>query len=98
MLEYLRSSFPVKDLGEVFYHLAGMPCYPRPKGTDGDVRTITRRYAQTVIERLDMKKTNRIPASPGMASPSKEADASPNHAEISDMRNTTYRKALEVLM
>ena len=93
-LEDLRSSFPIKDMGEVSYYLG---CHIT---RNRKARTVTfdqRRYAQIVVERFDIKKMSIIPASPGMA-PLSKADGPQTDAEISEMRDTPYREAVGALI
>ena len=93
-LEDLRSSFPIKDLGEISYYLG---CHIT---RDRKARTVTfdqRRYARTVAERFGIDKTSIIPASPGMA-PLSKADEPQTDAEIAEMRSRPYREAVGALM
>ena len=63
-LEDLRSSFPIKDLEEISYYLG---CHITQ---DRKARTLMfdqHRYAQTVTERFEIRKTSMIPVSTGRA-------------------------------
>ena len=93
-LEDLRSSFPIKDLGEISY-------YPGCHITrDRKARTVMfdqQRYAQTVAERFEIRKTSVIPVSTGNA-PLSKADGPQNDAGTEEMRDIPYREAVVVLM
>ena len=91
-LEGFRSSFPIKDLGEVSYYLG---CHIT---RDRKARTVMfdqQRFAQTVTERFEIRKTSVIPVPTGKAS---KADGPQNDAEIAEMRGIPYREAVGVLM
>ena len=63
-LEDLRSSFPIKDLGEISYYLG---CHIT---RDRKARTVMfdqHRYAQTVTEPFEFRKTSMIPVPTGKA-------------------------------
>ena len=93
-LEDLRSSFPIKDLGEISYYLV---CHIT---RDRKARTgmfDQQRYAQTVAERFKIRKTSVIPVSTGKV-PLSKADGPQNDAEIAEMRGIPYRKAVGALM
>ena len=55
------------------------------------------RYAQTVTEWFQIRKTNVIPVSTGRA-PLSKAEGPQNEAEIAEMRGIPYREAMGVLM
>ena len=55
------------------------------------------RYAQTVAERFEIRKTSVIPVSAGKA-PLSKADRPQNDAEVAEMRGIPYREAVRVLM
>ncbi|CAN0472465.1 unnamed protein product [Ascophyllum nodosum] len=93
-LEDLRSSFPIKDLGEVSYYLGYHITRDRKART---VRFDQQRYAQTVAERFEVWKTSVIPISTGKA-PLSKADGPQNDAEIEEMRGIPYREAVGALM
>ena len=93
-LEDLRSSFPIKDLGEISYYLG---CHIT---RDRKARTMMldqQRYAQTVTERFGIQKTSVIPVPTGKA-PLSKADGPQNNAEIAEMRGISYREAVGALM
>ena len=92
-LEDLRSSLPIKDLGEISYYLG---CHTT---RDRKTRTVMfdQRYAQTVTERLEIRKTSVIPIPTGKA-PLSKADGPQNDAEIAEMRGIPYREAMGALM
>ena len=93
-LEDLRSSFPIKNLGEISYYLG---CHVT---RDRKARTVLldqQRYAQTVAERFKIRKTSVIPVSTGKA-PLSNADGPQNDAEIAEMRGISYREAVRALM
>ena len=93
-LEQLRSSFPIKDLGEVSYYLG---CYITRDRKARTVRFDQQRYAQTVAERFEIWKTSVIPVSTGKA-PLLKADGPHNDAAIAAMRGIPYREAVGALM
>ena len=93
-LEDLRSSFPIKDLGEVSYYLG---CHITRDRKARTVRFDQQRYAQTVAERFEVWKTSVIPISTGKA-PLSKADGPQNDAEIAEMRGIPYREAVGALM
>ena len=93
-LEGLRSSFSIKDLGEISYYLG---CHIT---RDRKARTVMydqQCFAETVAERFEIRKTSLIPVSTGKASLPK-ADGPHNDAEIAGMRGIPYREALGPLM
>ena len=55
------------------------------------------RYAQTVAERFEIRKTSVIPVSTGRV-PLSKADGPQNDAEIEEMRGIPYREAVGALM
>ena len=55
------------------------------------------RYAQTVAERFEIRKTSMIPVSTGKA-PLSKADGPQNDAEIAEMRGIPYREAVGALI
>ena len=66
---------------------------------DRKARTVMfdqQRYAQTVTERFEIRKTSVIPVSTGRA-PLLKADGPQNNAEIAEMRSIPYREAVGVL-
>ena len=92
-LEDLRSSFPIKDLGEISYYLG---CHIT---RDCNARTVIfdqQRYAQTVAERFKFCKISVIPVSTGKA-PLSKSDVPQNDAEIAEMRGIPYREAVGAL-
>ena len=93
-LEQLRSSFPIKDLGEVSYYLG---CYITRDRKARTARFDQQRYAQTVAERFEIWKTSVIPVSTGKA-PLLKADGPQNDAEIAEMRGIPYREEVGALM
>ena len=93
-LEDLRSSFPIKDLGEVSYYLG---CHITRDRKARTVRFDQQRYTQTVAERFEIWKTSVIPTSTGKA-PLSKADGPQNDAEIAEMRGIPYREAVGALM
>ena len=93
-LEDLRSSFPIKDLGEISYYLG---CHIT---RDCKARTVMfdqQGYAQTVAERFKFWKISAIPVSTGKA-PLSKSDGPQNDAEIAEMRGIPYREAVGALM
>ena len=93
-LEDLWSSFPIKDLGEVAYYLGCLITRDRKART---VMFDQQRYAQTVAERFEIRKTSVIPVSTGKA-PVSKTDGPQNDAEITEMRGIPYREAVGALM
>ena len=93
-LEDLRSSFPIKDLGEISYYLG---CHITRDRKARTVRFDQQRYAQTVAERFEVWKTSVIPISTGKA-PLSKADGPQNDAEIAEMRGIPYREAVGAIM
>ena len=88
-LEGLRSSFPIKDLGEISYYLG---CHIT---RDRKARTVMfdqRRYAQMVTQRFEIRKTSVIPVSTERA-PLLKTRGPQNDAEIAEMRGIPYREA-----
>ena len=93
-LEVPRSSSPIKDLGEISYYLG---CHIT---RDRKARTVMfdqQRYAQTVTERFEIRKTSVIPVSTGRP-PLLKADRPQNDTEIAKMRGIPYREAVGALM
>ena len=93
-LEDLRSFFPIKYLGEISYYLG---CHIT---RDHKARTVMfdqKRYAQTVTERLKIRKTSVIPVPTGKT-PLSKADGPQNDAEITEMCGTPCREAVWALM
>ena len=93
-LEDLRSSFPIKDLGEISYYLG---CHIT---RDCKARTVMfdqQRYAQTAAKRFKFCKISVIPVSTGKA-PLSMSDGPQNDAEIAEMRGIPYREAVGALM
>ena len=72
-----------------------MSHYSGPQGEDGAFDQ--QRYAQTVTERFEIRKTSVIPVSTGKA-PLSKADGPQNDAEIAEMRDIPYREAVGALM
>ena len=94
VLEDLRSSFPIKDLGEVSYYRG---CHIT---RDRKARTVMfdqQRYVQTVTEHFEIRKTSVIPVPTSKAAISK-AEGLQNDAEIAEMRGIPYREAVGALM
>ena len=93
-LEDLRSSFPIKDLGEILYYLG---CHITRGRKARTVMFDQQRYAQTVTERFENRKTSVIPVLTGNA-PLPKADEPQDDAEIAEMRGISYREAVGALM
>ena len=93
-LEDLRFSFPIKDLGEVSYYLG---CHITRDRKARAVMFDQQRYAQTVTERFEIRKTSVIPVPTGKVRLSKP-DGPQNDAEIAEMRGIPYREAVGAFM
>ena len=89
-LEDLRSSFPIKDLEEISYYLG---CHITRDHKAGTVMFDQQRYAQTVAERFEIRKTSVIPVCTGKA-PLSKADGPQNDTDIAEMRGIPYRKVV----
>ena len=93
-LEDLRSSFPIKDLGDISYYLGCHITWDRKART---VMLDQQRYGQTVTERFAIRKTSVIPVPTGKE-PLSKADGPQNDAELAEMRGIPYREAVGALM
>ncbi|CAN0306768.1 unnamed protein product [Ascophyllum nodosum] len=93
-LEDLRSSFPIKDLGEILHYLG---CHITRGLKARTVMFDQQRYAQTVTERFEIRNTSVIPISTGKA-PLSKAGGSQNDAETAEIRGIPYREAMGALM
>ena len=94
VLEDLRSSFAIKDLGEISYYLG---CHITRGRKARTVMFDQQRYAQKVAERFEIRKISVIPVSTGKAALSK-VDGPQNDAEIAEMRGIPYRGTVGALM
>ena len=93
-LEDLRSSFPIKDLGEISYYLG---CHIAQDRKATTVMFDQQRYAQTVPERFEIRKASVIPVFTGR-DPLSKADGPQNDAEIAEMCGIPYREVVGALM
>ena len=93
-LEDHRSSFPIENLGEILYYLRCHIALDRKATT---VMFDQQRYAQTVPERLEIRKTSVIPVFTGRA-PLSKADGPQNDAEIAEMCGIPYSEVVGALM
>ena len=94
-LEHLRSSFPIKDLGEISYYLG---CHITRDRKAKTVIFDQQRYAQTVTMRFEIRKTIIVIPVPTENAPLSKADGSQNDAEIAEMRGIPYREEVGALM